>query len=152
MDRVEDLKKFSIFSDWSDEELGKIAPYLNEEKIEKNNILFKQNDPASKIYFVKSGCIELKITITDAEDTRLARVKSGEMFGEMAVIDDKPRSAGAVAFIDTTLITLTKENLHEFLSKNDKEITSKLLINIIKALSSRLRRVDDKLRNMNLYA
>lgn len=148
---IEDLRKFTIFSDWSEEELGKIIPYLKEEKIEKNTVLFKQNDADGKIYFIKSGCIELRIVLAGKEDAQLARLKSGEMFGEMSVIDDKPRSATAVAFVDTALITLTRENFYEFLGKNSKEINNKFLLNIIKELNSRLRAVDEEIRNLKSY-
>lgn len=145
------LKEISVFSDWTDKELEKIIPYLLEESIEKGQLLFQQNDPPLKFYFVKSGCIELRMEITAIKDTRLAHIKTGEMFGEMSVIDNKPRSATAAAFVATGLISMSKDKFYEFLTKHDKGITSKLLLNIIKDLSLRLRIADDEIRHLKLY-
>ena len=122
-----DLKKINIFADWRDADLEAIIPYLGEEEIKKGRMLFSQNDIAHKIYFIKSGCIELTIKVTESEERRLARLKGGAMFGEMAVIDDKARSATASAFVDTRLINITKESFHEFIEKNEKGVTNKLL-------------------------
>jgi len=147
----EDIKKFYLFSEWSDEELAKILPYLEEEQLAKNKTLFKQNDPPDKLYFVKSGCIEIRMMVSEEEETHLARIKSGDVLGEIAIVDDKPRSAAAVAFIDTSLISLTKEKYAEFLEKNDKALTNKFLVSLLKELGFRLRSADDAIRHSKLY-
>jgi len=149
---IEDLKNFTFFSDWTEKELEEINPYLQDGKIEKNTVLFRQNEICGKMYFVKTGCIELRIVLTGKEETQLARIKNGEIFGEMAVIDNKPRSATAVAFVDTTLITLTKEHFYELLNKGSKEVVSKFLLSIIKELNLRLRSVNEEIRNLKSYS
>ncbi len=146
-----DLKKINIFADWQDTDLEVVIPYLVEEEINKGQMLFNQGDIADKIYFIKSGCIELTIKVTESEERRLAQLKSGAMLGEMAVIDNKPRSATASAFVDTVLISITKEKFHQFIEKHGKETTNKLLINLIKELSFRLRAVDEEIRHMSLF-
>lgn len=148
---AEEIKKFYLFSDWSDEELATIIPYLEEEELEKDQTLFKQNDYPDKLYFVKSGCIEIRLMVSESEETHLARIKTGEILGEIAIVDDKPRSATAVAFISTSLISLTKEKYSEFLAKNDKALTNKFLISLLKELGFRLRSADDAIRHSRLY-
>lgn len=146
-----DLKAINLFSEWTNDELNKIMFYFEEEHLNKGDILFKQNDLGSKIYFIKSGCIELDINITDSKDSRLTRLKSGEMFGEMSVIDNKKRSATAIAFSNTTLLSFKKDALTRLLAESEKGIANKFLISIIKDLSSRIRSINDSIRHLKLF-
>ena len=148
---VEDLKKFDVFIGWTEDELKKIIPYMEEKELEKNTVLFEQNSPAEMLYFVRSGCIELELEVANKSEAKLARVKSGNMFGEMSIFDNKTRSAKAVAFIDTNLIGLNKDEIYEFIDQSGKDLSVKLLVSIIKRLSQLLRSANDEIRNIKSY-
>lgn len=80
-------------------------------KLGKNDILFREGDPSDAMYVIKTG----RIAITKAKgngEIILAEKKAGEMLGEMAFFDDKPRSAGAKAVSDTEVIALPFSSLH----------------------------------------
>ncbi len=80
-------------------------------KLAKNDILFREGDASDAMYVIKSG----RIAITKAKgagEIILAEKKAGEMLGEMAFFDDKPRSAGAKAILDTEVIQLPFVALH----------------------------------------
>ena len=80
-------------------------------KLGKNDILFREGDPSDAMYVIKSG----RIAITKSKGSGeiiLAEKKAGEMLGEMAFFDDKPRSAGAKALLDTEVIQLPFVALH----------------------------------------
>lgn len=80
-------------------------------KLGKGDILFREGDPSDTMYVIKSG----RIAITKSKGSGeiiLAEKKTGEMLGEMAFFDDKPRSAGAKAVLDTEVITLPFTALH----------------------------------------
>lgn len=80
-------------------------------KLGKGDILFREGDPSDTMYVIKSG----RIAITKAKgagEIILAEKKTGEMLGEMAFFDDKPRSAGAKALLDTEVIALPFASLH----------------------------------------
>ena len=80
-------------------------------KLGKGDILFREGDPSDAMYVIKSG----RIAITKSKGSGeiiLAEKKAGEMLGEMAFFDDKPRSAGAKAILDTEVILLPFSALH----------------------------------------
>jgi CRP/FNR family cyclic AMP-dependent transcriptional regulator len=80
-------------------------------KLGKNDILFREGDPSDAMYVIKTG----RIAITKSKGSGeiiLAEKKAGEMLGEMAFFDDKPRSAGAKAILDTEVIALPFSALH----------------------------------------
>lgn len=80
-------------------------------KLNKNEILFREGDASDAMYVIKSG----RIAITKAKGSGeiiLAEKKPGEMLGEMAFFDDKPRSAGAKAVTDSEVIQLPFVALH----------------------------------------
>jgi CRP/FNR family cyclic AMP-dependent transcriptional regulator len=73
--------------------------------LKKGEILFREGDPSDAMYVIKKG----RIAITKAKGTKeivLAELVPGEMLGEMAFFDDKPRSAGAKASVDAEVIAL----------------------------------------------
>ncbi len=63
--------------------------------------IFKEGEPGDGIYIVKSGLVQISAVLNDADRVVLARLGPGEMFGEMAVLDQNPRSATALAEIGT---------------------------------------------------
>lgn len=80
-------------------------------KLQKGDILFREGDPSDAMYVIKTG----RIAITKAKGSGeiiLAEKKNGEMLGEMAFFDQKPRSAGAKAILDTEVIQLPFSSLH----------------------------------------
>lgn len=80
--------------------------------VPKGETVFKQGEPATSAYIVASGSIAVYREI-DGEQQPVARLKKGEMFGEMAIIDGTPRRATAVALEDCTLSLISKEMIEE---------------------------------------
>ena len=70
----------------------------------------------------------------------------GDYFGEMALIDNAPRSADALSHVDASLLTVSKADLEALMEKN-KELAYKLLWKFVETLSKRLRETNDKIRS-----
>ncbi len=71
--------------------------------------VFKEGDPGDGVYVVKSGQVQISALVESGERYIFSTVGAGEMFGEMAVLDDKPRSASASAETDTVLYFVGRE-------------------------------------------
>lgn len=72
-------------------------------KFAKGEIIFRQGYPGDHAYIVKEGEVEIFFEENDFTEKQLAILGVGEMFGELALMDDKPRSASARAYTDVVL-------------------------------------------------
>ncbi len=117
------------------ERMQKIEPYAkavyldSEEEVftrtyPKDTMIFSETMPGKELYIIQKGSV--KITkIVDDNEVLLAVLKPGDIFGEMALIENKPRSASAIAFEDATLLAVNKENF-ERMVQSQPQIISRL--------------------------
>ena len=92
------------------------------------SLVFAEGDPGDCAYIVEEGHVD--ITVADGEKhLHLATRKPGELFGEMAIIDDKPRSASASAVTDCTLLMITRDQLNQRIARTDPIL--RMCINVV---------------------
>ena len=139
-----DLKRVSVFKDLSNDELDKIKIYVSEETFKKGTTLFKEGMRGGVMYIVKRGEIEIFRKGKPAEIS-LAKLRVGSFVGEMAMIDEEPRSASARISADAVLLIITKASFREIITKN-AESGNKILLNFLKMLSARLRDTNKKIQ------
>ena len=80
--------------------------------------VFAQGDAGQCAYVVEEGSVDIFTRAGDRE-ILLATRQPGELFGEMAIIDDQPRSAGARAVTDCTLLMITRDQLNQRIERTD---------------------------------
>ena len=96
--------------------------------VEKGTNIFREGDGGMRAYVVQSGAVEIWRDI-DGERVVYATIGEGGIFGEMALIDSKPRMAAARAAVGTTIICVTRQMFEEKLRKSDPFIRG--LLNIL---------------------
>ncbi|MCH7936581.1 MAG: cyclic nucleotide-binding domain-containing protein [Proteobacteria bacterium] len=101
---------------------------LQRQTLQAGDRIFKEGDEGNMAYIVQSGEVEIH-KIIDGVDTVLGRVGQGGIFGEMALIDSKPRMAGARASKGSTIIVVTRAMFEQKMNKTDPFI--KGLLNIL---------------------
>jgi CRP-like cAMP-binding protein len=114
-----------------------------EKQLKAGDVLFNEGDTGEIMYLIREG----KIKITKgkgAEEKTLAVLKEGDFFGEMAIIDGSPRSAGAVAVTPVSLLVIDKESFKEKSSENP------LIEYVLETLSRRLRTADEQIRLLTI--
>ena len=110
--------------------------------IRKGELLFRQGDEGTALYIILQG--RIKISVSRRTDTvTLAILCRGEFLGEMALLDDLPRSADAMALEDSQLYALNRKDFLSFLKNNEKAVHA-----ILSSLSMRLRKTDNLLAEM----
>ncbi len=101
---------------------------------EEEETIFYKDDPGDRLYLIEEGIVKIINFSEDGRELVLAIMHKDDIFGEMSVIDQKPRSACAITVTKTKLCELDGKVFMNFLKGNPE-----ILVNIIKVLSERLR-------------
>lgn len=130
-------------------------PAIEIQFIQKGQRLFKEGDEAVAAYVVAAGCMGIFRKV-DGKNSPVARIKKGEFFGEMAILDGSTRRATAVALEDTTLSLVSKESLEEKMAASD-ELIRMILLTAVQNLrtahdtyTQRARSLQDMLKTISL--
>ena len=138
------LKRISLFAGFSDQELEKIREVCEGTFVKKGETIFREGDIGEKCYMILKGEVRISKHIPNIGEEALAVLHEGDYFGEMALIDEFPRSAYAIANTDASLIVLKKEDLDSIFT-TDRELGFKFFQAFARTLSRRLREMNDKM-------
>ena len=135
---IEYLKNTLFFEGLTREELDQISNVCSLEEFSKGDRIFSEGTPGEKFYIIVSGGVRIEKEIPKAGAETLRLLKPGEEFGEMALVEEMPRSASAVAAEDSRLVSIGKSDLDRLFGEN-YSIALKMLTTFCKTMSSRLR-------------
>jgi len=139
------LKNIYLFEDLSQEEIKKVSEIVVSETFPEGHMLFKEGDKGDRFYIIRKGAVRISQNIAGTGEEALTILEEGTYFGEMALIDDAPRSADAIIHAETELFVISKKDFDTLLFF-DKDIAYKMLWAFVRTLSSRLRETNDKLK------
>jgi len=105
-----ELRASPLFSGLSAEDLIPVAGVTETSSFQAGELLFEQGDEGDRLYLVTHGGIEVS-----RDGQILAQLGEGECVGEMALLDDTPRSATVRATKDTRVLTVAREDFHDLL-------------------------------------
>jgi CRP/FNR family transcriptional regulator, cyclic AMP receptor protein len=144
-----EFRKFPLFSDLTGEELKAVAAIAKPREYAKGDIVVHADEAGDVFCLIESGKVKVTMISPDGKEIILSMFGAGEFFGEMAVLDDEPRSATVIAVDHLRLQTIWKDDFLTLLQENFG-VTRKLLAE----LSSRLRRASiriESLATMDVY-
>lgn len=134
MDKVERLQGVPLFARVPVSELEVLARNLGKRTFGKGMIIFHRGSPGETLYLIESGAVRIFSLSERGQEITVNIYGPGEIFGEMAVLDRQPRSAGALCLERTVTYTLHREVFARFLERNPD-----LAHGIIELLIARLR-------------
>lgn len=140
---IEWLKKVSLFDNLNDEQLEHILRIAQRRTIPQGSILFQEKELGHTFYVVLAGSIKLFTKGNNGEEKVLSLVNAGESFGELSLLDGRPRSASAQTLEPTTVLELTSDHFMELL-QNHFDITR----GILTELSRRLRKTNEHVNDL----
>jgi CRP/FNR family cyclic AMP-dependent transcriptional regulator len=143
-DVVESLGKIQLFSGIKPDGLRRVASICSEESYRLGDVVFREGDEGDKLYMLLEGKIRISREVSGMGEEALAVLGPGQAFGEMALIDDFPRSADARVHERCRLLVLSKDALEDLLFL-DKDLAYEILWNFVRILSARLRETNDKM-------
>lgn len=142
---AETLLRVPLFAHLTEAEIAPIAAATREKIYPKNSVIVFEDDPGDAMYVVVAGQVKVVLVGDDGREVILSVLNEGDFFGEMALIDDLPRSAHVIAMEDSRLIVLYRDDFHRCL-----EQAPRIALGLLRALSRRLRRADDKIGSLVL--
>ncbi|MDZ4695416.1 MAG: cyclic nucleotide-binding domain-containing protein [Deltaproteobacteria bacterium] len=139
--------KVNLFAGLPRVYLERIASLCVEQSYKYGQFVFREGQPGDSLYLILEGAVRISRQIPGMGEEALAVLKSGEYFGEMALIDDFPRSADACVHESCRLLVIGKEQLQDLLFV-DRDLAYDLLWTFVRTLSGRLRQTNDKMTFM----
>lgn len=146
-EELQALAKISLFQELEELELDEVARIAVKEDFGPGDIIFREGDKGDKLYLILEGKINIVKLVPSKGTQTLASLNPGECFGEMALIDEAPRSAGAVAEGAATLLVINKPDLDALL-ESSSAVAAKLYKIFVKTLTERLRATNEKIKQM----
>jgi CRP/FNR family cyclic AMP-dependent transcriptional regulator len=143
------FKKLSLFAELDDRELAVIAGVAKTRRYAKDDVIFHADEMGDVFCVIREGKVKITMISPEGKEIILAMMGPGEFFGEMALIEDAPRSATVVALEPLDVVTIWRTDFLQILQDNFS-ITKKLL----SELSKRVRRMSlriESLATMDVY-
>lgn len=137
---VDTLRRVPLFAQLGDDELARVAATVRERPYPRNSVIVFEDDPGDALFVVAGGQVKVVLIGEDGREVILAVLGPGDFFGELALIDDEPRSAHVMAMEDARLLVLRRDDF-----QRELEAHPRIALGLLRALSRRLRRADDKI-------
>lgn len=139
---IEWLKKVSLFDNLNSEQLEQILRISNRRMIPAGSILFHEKDLGLIFYVVLAGSIKIFTKSSTGEEKVLSLISAGESFGELSLLDGRPRSASAQTLENTTVLELSSEQFMN-LMQTHFDITQGILAELCRRLRQTNEHVND---------
>ena len=134
MSRTAMLRKVPLFAGLSDQELEALAGRLGKRTFAKGMIIFHKGVIGQRLYIIDAGKVRIFLLSESGQEITVNVYGPGEVFGELALLDGLPRSAGAVTMERTVTLTLHRQDFLQIL-----EASPRMAKSIMEVLSTRLR-------------
>jgi len=128
------LESCPLFRGLKPGELKTLQQAAQEKKFPAGKEIFKEGDTGDGVYVIKDGKVQISGVLGNNNRFMFSQVEAGEIFGEMAVLENKPRSASAVADGETTVYFIPREAMLKLV-----EDSPRLAMNLLQDISHRLR-------------
>jgi len=133
-DIAKNLSKYALFEGLPDDVISDVGEKITVLRLKKNEALFHQGDPGDALYLIQSGWVKIINEAAEEGEVVLNHIGPGGIIGEMAMIDQAPRSTGIVAISDVELLKLKSDDFLNLLNEQPM-----MTLPIIRSVSKRLR-------------
>ena len=120
------LAQVGLFADLTPDELVGLAALMRPRPYAKDEVIYLRGDPGTAFYVIASGKVKIALTSPDGKELILRRFSAGGFHGELALLDDEPRSADAIATENSVLLVLQRDAFRSFLAEHPDVVTEKL--------------------------
>ena len=139
------LRKVPLFDGLADEDLEAIAKVTISRTYDKDQIIILAEEEGDALFIIDTGQVKVSIVSEDGREMILSLLGNGAVFGELSLLDGKPRSANVVATENTGLYMVRRADFLQLIYK-----VPKIAIALLAELAARMRRTDRKIEGLAL--
>ena len=139
------LRNVPLFAGLDEHQLGVLARAIVRKSVGRNAKIIGAGDPTDSLYIVISGRLKVLMGDEQGREVILSFLGPGEFFGEMGLLDDRPRSASVVTLEPCELLSISKTDFKRSLAENFE-----LSLMVMRGLVKRLREADQKIGSLAL--
>ena len=143
VDRRAMLAQHFLLAQLDNDALDSLIAVASERQFSNGQVIFQKGDPGTSMMAVLSGRVRISAYSEDGREIILNMIESGQLFGEIALLDGKERSADATAMGKTTLLVLDRRDFIPYLEQNPK-----IMIRLFDVLCNRLRQTSEMVESI----
>jgi CRP/FNR family cyclic AMP-dependent transcriptional regulator len=143
VDKLAPLRNHPLFREFPPAVIEHFGTYMTRRSVRRGATIFAKGDPGSGLMAVLWGSVKISVPTADGREAVLNIINPGEIFGEMALLDGRPRSADAVAMDDCELMVIDRRDFIPFL-RGEPDIALKF----IEVLCARIRRTSEQVEDV----
>jgi CRP/FNR family transcriptional regulator, cyclic AMP receptor protein len=140
------LRKIALFSGLTDQQLSAIAGRATFRSYQKGHEILSINDPSTDVFFILSGRVQVRNHSQNGREIIYSEIAPGEVLGEFAAIDGRPRSASVIAIEDTNVARMSSAEFMHVL-QSDFAIT----LAVLRLLTAKSRGLTDRLLELSAH-
>lgn len=140
------LRASPVFQAMQPEELDEVLGFAVERRVGRGQVILQKGDSGSSMMAVLHGRVRISAVSADGKEIMLNVINPGEVFGEIALLDGKPRSADATAIDETQLLVVERRHFLPFLERHQG-----LMLRLLAVLCERLRQTSIRLEQIALF-
>ncbi len=138
------LKQVPVFKGFTDKEFQELEKLFHRRTYDVGEFIFKNRAPGEGMYIIMNGAVKITVGTRAENEKILAELSSGNFFGELALFDDEPRSANAIATVQSELLGFFTADLM-MLNDRNPQLGNKILFNLGSVIGERLRQTNQLL-------
>lgn len=151
-DKAKLLKRIPFFENLKHYELNQVAQIMHQREYAEADFVFEVGQPGAALFIVQSGEVSIEMpNANGGEATRIATLGKNSFFGELALLDESPRSASAQAIVPTKVLALFRSDLDRLLHDQPR-IAGQIYKSLATVVGSRLKATNELLENQSLKA
>ena len=139
------LRRVPLFDALGDSEIEALAELAFKRRFNKGQLIILMAEAGDSLFIIRSGQVKVSLIHEDGKEFILSLLSENEVFGELSLLDDRPRSANVTAMSQTQLVMLQRADFRALLAK-----IPQIAVSLLEELAQRLRRTDDQVEGLAL--
>lgn len=137
------LRHIRLFDGMSSSEMQEMEKITRMEEVKKRQPLYLPGDPSSNVYLLKKGRVKIANTAPSGKEVTFDILEPGEVFGELEVLEDAPRSTSAEALDDTLICVIPRKDFDQYLAMHPN-----VTVKLTKLIGLRLKKIQSRVEDL----